>query len=283
VQQGVVVYLAAEGAYGFRCRVEAFRQRRLAEDAAPTPFYLVAARLDLIGEYGDFVGSIRSQLPDGIQPSAIAIDTINRTLWGSESKDEDMALYLAGAEAVRDAFDCLVVLVHHTGLDATRPRGHTSLSGAVDQQVAVRRAKDGRISSRVEWSKDAVEGAELWHRLEPVEIGVDPDGDGVSSCVVEPAEPPQATVQVGGQAGVALDVLRRAVEEAGERPPASQHVPAGRRVVTVDLWRRYCAQEGLSGKGNPDAEEKAFHRARTKLQNEKLVRVWGDFVWPVTF
>jgi len=33
---------------------------------------------------------------------------------------------------IRNAFGCAVIVVHHCGIDATRPRGHTSLAGAVD-------------------------------------------------------------------------------------------------------------------------------------------------------
>ena len=65
------------------------------------------------------------------------LDTLNRSLQGSESKDEDMARYIAACDAIRDAFDCVVPLVHHCGHDATRPRGHSSLGGAHDAMIAV--------------------------------------------------------------------------------------------------------------------------------------------------
>jgi hypothetical protein len=29
---------------------------------------------------------------------------------------------------IRNAFGCAVIVVHHCGIDATRPRGHTSLA-----------------------------------------------------------------------------------------------------------------------------------------------------------
>jgi hypothetical protein len=39
---------------------------------------------------------------------------------------------MGDAEYIRDQFKCLVIIVHHCGIDETRPRRHTSLPGAVD-------------------------------------------------------------------------------------------------------------------------------------------------------
>ena len=52
VEQGSIVCCAAEGGPGFGKRVEAWRQRYLAEDhVEPIPFYLLALPLDLIAEH----------------------------------------------------------------------------------------------------------------------------------------------------------------------------------------------------------------------------------------
>ena len=55
-------------------------------------------------------------------PACIVIDTVNRSLAGSESDDRDMGAYIKAADYLRDAFGCLVLLVHHCGVDASRPR-----------------------------------------------------------------------------------------------------------------------------------------------------------------
>jgi RecA-family ATPase len=87
------------------------------------------------GEQADVpFASIREQAG---APAAVVIDTLNRSLAGSESSDEDMAAYIKAADAIRDAFNCAVVIVHHCGHEGTRPRGHSSLMGALDAQVAV--------------------------------------------------------------------------------------------------------------------------------------------------
>ena len=73
---------------------------------------------------------------------AVVLDTLNKSLVGSESKDLDMAAYIRAAEAVRDAFDCVVIIVHHCGWDESRMRGHSSLRGAVDAEMSVTREGD---------------------------------------------------------------------------------------------------------------------------------------------
>ncbi len=136
VQQGAVVYCAFEGQTGLRNRVEAFRQRKLTEGAMGVPFYLIADAMNLVADHGALIASIRATLGD-IKPAAVALDTLNRSLAGSESDDRDMAAYVKAADTIRTAFNCAVVIVHHCGHEGTRPRGHSSLMGAVDAQIAV--------------------------------------------------------------------------------------------------------------------------------------------------
>ncbi len=56
-----------------------------------------------------------------------------------------MTAYIRAAGAVQAAFDCVAIVVHHCGVEAKRPRGHTSLTGACDVQIAVKREASGAI------------------------------------------------------------------------------------------------------------------------------------------
>src|SRR5262249_58942960 len=117
-------------------------------------------------------------------------DTLNRSLVGSESKDEDMARFLAAAESVALELSCAVIIVHHCGIDGSRPRGHTILSGAVESQLKVERGNTGEIFVTVELAKDFAEGTEIVSRLDLVELGTDADVDPITSLVVLPVEGP---------------------------------------------------------------------------------------------
>jgi hypothetical protein len=151
------------------------------------PFFLVPTRMNLVKDHAGLIASIREQIgPEN--PVSVVLDTLNRSLAGSESSDEDMTAYLGAADAIREAFDCAVIIVHHCGVDGTRPRGHTSLTGTVDAQLAVKRDAAGNIVVTVECMKDGPEGEVIASRLERVELGTDEDGDPITSCVVVPAE-----------------------------------------------------------------------------------------------
>jgi hypothetical protein len=184
VQQANVVYVALEGRNGIPARVEAFKIRH---EVGEAPFHLVTAPVNLIADAGALIASIKAQLGDN-PPGIVCLDTLNRSLVGSESKDEDMSAYIAAAGKIEEKFGCLVVIVHHCGVDTTRPRGHTSLTGAVEVQLAVKKSDDGVVAVTLERAKDLEEGAEIFSRLEAVEVGVDPDGDPITSLVVVPAE-----------------------------------------------------------------------------------------------
>lgn len=75
------------------------------------------------------------------------IDTLNGAMIGDENSSADMAKFIAAADAIKTAFGCAVILVHHCGIAGTRPRGHTSLSGADDCQIAISRNEGGLVTA----------------------------------------------------------------------------------------------------------------------------------------
>jgi AAA domain len=285
VQKGPVVYLALEGGKGFTHRVEAFRRRHRVTDA---PFYLITDRTDLVNDHKQLIDEIRVQSSE--RPALVVIDTLNRSLAGSENSDKDMAAYILAADVIREAFTCTVAIIHHCGVAGDRPRGHTSLTGAVDAQLAVKRDDDGIITVKVEWLKDGQEGAEIVSQLEQVELGADSYGDPIVSCVVvagdlmarilaKPAgqivRPEVAKLTPKSKLG--LDQLSACIAEAGREAPVSTNIPAGARGVTLDEWRDRLGKAGvINVKGNPRQE---FKRIREDLQSAKLIGVWEDFVW----
>jgi hypothetical protein len=284
VHQGAVVYAALEGGDGFRARAEAFRLRHLPAGPGPIDFYLMTARINLAADYAELIRDIRAQL-DRLNPVLVVLDTLNRSLAGSESDDKDMAAYIRAADAIRETFGCAVLIVHHCGVEGTRPRGHTSLTGAVDAQLAVKRDGADNVLVTVEWMKDGPEGDIIASRLEAVEVGTDEDGDPITSCVVEPVEGAAHVqrprgVRLTKAAQTALRALLEAVDEVGSVPPASNHIPAGIRATTLDQWRAYAYRRGVSASDEPRARQTAFKRASEHLIGGGHVCVWDEHVWP---
>jgi hypothetical protein len=185
VVHGAVVYCPFEGAEGFKARAEAFRRHHKLDPKRDVPFFLLPSHAKLVRDHKALIEAIRAQ---SIAPIAVVLDTLNRSIDGSESKDEDMGAYLSAAEAIEEAFDCVVIIVHHCGVDGSRPRGHTSLTGNTETQLAIKRDTEKNVVVTIEYMKDGPEGDQFVSRLETVNIGVDDDEDTMYSCVVVESE-----------------------------------------------------------------------------------------------
>jgi hypothetical protein len=281
VQHGAVVYLALEGGKGFEARIEAFRQRYLREDPDEVPFFLIADALNLVKDHPELIGCIRLQAKGNL-PVAVVIDTLNRSLAGSESDDRDMAAYIRAADAIRHAFGCVVIIVHHCGVDASRPRGHTSLIGAVDAQLAVKRDAAENIVVTVERMKDGPEGETLVSKLEAVEVGNDMDGDPITSCVVVPVDGAAVrtttTRKLSDRQKLALNALADCAVDHGSPTPSSFGLPAGLVAVDVNAWRDELFSRGILERHAKNPRED-FRRTKNSLQARGLIGERDGVVW----
>jgi hypothetical protein len=291
VKQGAVVYIACEGERGLASRLEAFRRRCLRpEDNPDPPFFLLPTRLDLVKEVEPLVREIAGQVGDE-RPAAIVVDTLNRSLQGSESDDENMGNYIKASDQLREAFDCAVIVIHHSGIDKDRPRGHTSLAGAGDAQLAVKR-EYGDVVVRVDWMKDRAAGEEVVSKLEVVEIGSDEDGEPITSCVVVPSTNDatrHATAPLSARQRHARELLERTIGRAGQvidEPEDTRFVPNRVKAAKIDLWRKECylslPVDSAAGKGaEQEAKRKAFKRVRDDLANKGVIKESDGWVWLV--
>ena len=250
VQEGTVVYCCFEGQSGITARIEAFRQRFLPEDCDPVPFYLQPVTLDLIKECPELIAAIRSL---GETPVVVVLDTLNRSLVGSESSDADMAAYIRAADAIREAFDCSVLIVHHCGWNETRFRGHSSLGGALDAELSVKRDLTDAILVSVVSMKEGPTGTTIVSRLDPLEVGVDADGDPIPSCVVVPAEAEERTsetrIKLSANQQTMLAVLQTA-----------------KRPLSADEWTEKAKEAGIITKRHA-----TYWDLRTKLHEKGFV------------
>src|SRR5258708_36022729 len=176
IDPGATVYCAFEGQAGMEARAEAFRQRFLQDHSGEVTFYLVPVTLNLVRDHKALIAAIRAELGPLDMPVAVTLDTLNRSIGGPEN-DEFMTAYVNAVAAIRAAFDCAVIIVHDCGVDGTTPRGHSSLTGAVEAQLAVTRDAAGNVVVTVEYMKDGPEGATVVSHLEAVEVGNDEDGE----------------------------------------------------------------------------------------------------------
>ena len=111
---------------------------------------------------------------------------------------------------------------------------------------------------------------------------MDEDEDTITSCVVVPVEDAPPTRQgsrITGQAKIAFDLLRKAIEDTEERPPPCRHRPDNLPMSGEGLWRRYCYTGGLTDSDNPDTQQKTFVRAKQRLLAQQVIGIWDEWVW----
>jgi hypothetical protein len=287
VETGTVVYIACEGERGIAARNAAFRQERLSEDDDP-PFYVLTTRLNLPDEVDALIFDIAAQIPPD-PCAAIVLDTLNRSIRGSESSDEDMSAYIAAVDALRDRFKCAVVIIHHCGIDGTRPRGHTSLTGACDAQIAIKRTETGQILATLEWMKDGPEGTVLASHLDVATVGYDDNDEPITSCVIVKDDPPAPGKaksakprKLPSYVHVALEALRKALDRDPKPTPANNGDITAKTVVNVELWRA-CYYQMTPIKEDDPADKRTrqqdFRRAQKTLQQAQLAGIWGEWCW----
>jgi hypothetical protein len=277
VQQGTIVYCALEGGAGFAARVEAWRRRHLNEHRDPVSFYLIDVPVDLVADREHMIMAIRGQTAE--PPAAVVIDTLNRAMAGDENKSDDMAKFIRAADAIRTAFNCLVIIIHHCGVVGSRPRGHTSLAGADDAQIAVNRDKEGVITITVEHMKDGDASGPMASKLERVELGDDDDGDPMSSCVIVPADiVAVAEPKLPKTQKFALAALKKVIENGGQlQPPCHANFPANWPCVLSEKWRQQFYDTYPSDK--PATKRQALLRATLDLEEAGFIALWREFVW----
>src|SRR5690606_11843821 len=105
----------------------------------------------------------------------------------------DMGKALANAQAIGLALDAFALLVHHTGKDPKLGmRGSSALFANADAVIFVEREKDSNVS--VATATKSRDGDPALGRFAfgavQVLLGLDEDGDAVTSCIVEQREIP---------------------------------------------------------------------------------------------
>jgi hypothetical protein len=193
-KQGRVVYIAAEGAGGFRNRLKAYASKHgITLDQLPIGVIHAAPNLLLKDDALDVCKAIIAAGGADL----VIVDTFAQVMPGAnENAADDVGKALAHCKGIHRATGALVLLVHHAGKDASKgARGWSGLKAAADAELEVVRTAAGRLI-RVSKQKDGEDG-QLWgFDLDVVPVGVDDDGDVITSCVVRECEAP-AVQQIG--------------------------------------------------------------------------------------
>lgn len=235
-----VIYIAAEGSYGFRNRIKAWLKQKGVTGEITDRFKLIEHTINFM-EPEDIARLLRTvRQVVGARPCLIVVDTVSRAMPGAdENLQKEMTLFVRACDALRDAFQCAVLGVHHAGKNGDM-RGSTVLNGAGDFVFRLKRKKGATVGHLAcEKQKDGPDGWEEPYQFETVGL----DG-GETSLVVGRAEL-GAGLGGGGKitpatTAAVLAAMRGAWDE-GE--PWSKHARAGDRYAV----RRMVEDFGFGG------------------------------------
>lgn len=228
VNGGCVLYLAYEGQGGLKKRAQALRQQYGTTDV---PLYVVGANFNLREKQGrQDLGATMADLPT--KPVLIIIDTFARALMGGdENSAQDVGAFNAAIEALIQSTGACVLVIHHSGKDASKgARGSSAILGAIDTEIEVRQ---GQIVATKQ--RDVDLGEPVGFKLTPIVVGMDEDGEDITSCIVEPA-----VVQTAGQQRITGNA-KRGFETLCVLAPDN-------KPVTLHTWKEAC-KEFLGDRG----------------------------------
>ena len=184
---GPVLYLTSEGLADMKYRLIAIRNHcNIAiED---TSLHFITSHVNfmraedvkkLVATVSDFVAA-----HDNVRPALVIVDTVSRSLPGAdENSAEEMSLYVVACDAIREAFGCGVLGVHHIARSAGNMRGSTVLEGGADTLIAVAREAGEDVGTlTAKKIKAAADGWTINFRMQKVACG---DLRGTESLVAE--------------------------------------------------------------------------------------------------
>lgn len=245
-RQGRVAYIAAEGADGFRKRLAAYAMHHKV-DLTEVPMTVLNGAPNLL-EKLDAVDVAKGIKAAG-GADLIVIDTFAQTTPGAnENAGEDVGKALGYCKLIHRVTGAMVLLIHHSGKDATKgARGWSGLRAACDAEIEVVREAAGRYL-RLTKSKDGEDGLEWGFDLEVIQVDVDEDLDAVTSCVVIEAAMPA----VGGVSERKLNKNQQIVNSVIQSMLEVQSEGIEVSSVLDEAVRRMMARDGLEkdAKGN---------------------------------
>jgi hypothetical protein len=218
VQQGGVVYVAAEAGASIERRVEALKRRYGRGDL---PLAIVPCPVDLLSPDGD-AAALAALVREagqamGVGVALVVIDTLSRAMQGgNENASEHMGAFVINVDKLRISTGAHVMIVHHSGKDKAKgARGHSLLRAATDTEIEV---EAGQVKATKQ--RDLELPRPMPFRLESVEIGRDSEGETVTSAVALLGERPPSrvdfdVVKLTKMEALALDTLSEAIATRG--------------------------------------------------------------------
>jgi len=195
VQNAVVIYYAAEDAYGVLCRAHPY----LRDPAcANPPFYVVHGAPNLMDpetpeKVARFVSAKKAE--HRCDKALVVFDTLNRCIGDAdENSSSAMGMAVGNATFIAQSTNAAVVVVHHVGKgNPDSPRGSSAFHSNLDCLCILNQAPAAGSSKVVLLNpvkqKNATEFSPLPFKLDALTVGTDDEGCVVTVPMAVPMEP----------------------------------------------------------------------------------------------
>lgn len=213
VEQGAVLYLAAESPGSVRRRVQAYQKHH---NCRVPNFAIVQSTIDLFDGDTDtnkviaLVHQIERQT--GQKVRLIVGDTLARLSAGAnENAGQDMGLVVKRFDRIRTESKAHFLLVHHSGKAiASGARGWSGIRAAVDTEIEISDSPTGRCVEITKQRDLPTKGERIGFRLEAVTLGETKWGMPATSCVVISTDAPTRPQgkRLGETEGAVLEFLK---------------------------------------------------------------------------
>lgn len=298
---GGVVYLAAEGEGTIEGRLKA-RRTRLQKPGAELPFYLLTGMGGIVDEAG--YRSLKSQLRAAAEDMskrfnmplvALIIDTVAAAGMIPEDKENDPGAWqkvFDGLQPMSAEMDCVIILVHHAGKNASAGlRGSSNARAGADFALMLACERDEITGATAHHylhlakSRDAPEGPIASIKAEPVVIGSRDDGSPVTTLVLdfdtEGRMPPARRGRPAKSDAPFRAAFEAALLDHGETVRVRGEASAPEvRAVRADLVRSEFAAKYVTAQPDPvkraDIIRKQFERALERAASSGL---YGTGAW----
>lgn len=253
VKQAPVLYVGFEAFGGLANRAKALQTHY---GVPGVPMFFAPGDFNLREQSGrQAFGQLLAGLPE--KPGLIIFDTFAYALMGGdENSAQDVGAFNQAAQALIASTGATLLIIHHTGKDEKKgARGSSAIKGAVDTEISI---SDNRIAPLKQREMELCEP--VGFKLTGLVIGVDEDGDSITSCVVEPST--AATAAVRQVAKLKKDSVPEMMYAA-----LCMARPQNNPISDVE-WRQACEflPDGKAGLA-------AFRKARYALKRMKIIVV----------
>jgi hypothetical protein len=207
-----------------------------------------------------------------VSPDLILFDNIQALISGDHTKEESWSPVLTWVRSLTKRH-IGQIWFHHTGHNEGHSYGTKTREWQMDTCILLERVTDAEgLTFTLKFTKARERTPDTHEDFNEVTITLRNDQWEITKAGAKASK-------ISGAPKVALDLLKRAIVDAGEKPPACNHIPPDILVVRESLWRRYCYEGQITETDNPDARQKAFKRAAAKLQELVKIGVWHEWVW----